>query len=117
MSRSPLEYVRHMREEAAYLESEAKVLSRESLLSDERAKRALTRSIEIIGEAAKQVPDDYRANHPQIQWRYMAGMRDKLIHAYFGVDYDIVWDVAANKAPALRKHLEEILAKEADASR
>ena len=106
-----------MRDEASYLESEATVLDRESLLADERAKRALTRSIEIIGEAAKQVPDDFRTNHPQIQWRYMAGMRDKLIHGYFGVDYDIVWDVAVNKAPALRQQLEEILAKDVDGSR
>lgn len=102
-----------MRDEASYLEREASILSKKSLLSDERAKRALTRSIEIIGEAAKQVPDDFRASHPKIQWRYMAGMRDKLIHGYFGVDYDIVWDVAVNKAPELRRQLEEILAKEA----
>jgi uncharacterized protein with HEPN domain len=105
-----------MCDEASYLESEAKVLSRKSMLSDERAKRALTRSIEIIGEAAKQVPEDFRAKHPQIQWRFMAGMRDKLVHGYFGVDYDIVWDVVVNKAPALRQQLENILAKEANDS-
>jgi uncharacterized protein with HEPN domain len=67
------------------------------------------RSIEIIGEASKQIPEDFRRRYPDIEWRAMAGMRDKVIHHYFGVDYDIVWDVVLNKIPALRLRISQIL--------
>ncbi len=66
----------------------------------------------IIGEATKQVPEEIRKKYPHIQWRAMAGMRDRLIHSYFGVDYDIVWDVVINKAPELQQDIEEILQNE-----
>jgi len=61
-------------------------LNKESFLGDETRKRAFVRSFEIIGEATKHVPDDLRDAYPQIQWRAVAGMRDHLIHGYFGVD-------------------------------
>lgn len=70
------------------------------------------RSIEIIGEATKKVPDDFRAKHPQFEWKKMAGMRDRLIHDYFGVDYGIVFDVLKNKIPPLHQAVEEILRAE-----
>ncbi|RMH00521.1 MAG: DUF86 domain-containing protein, partial [Chloroflexi bacterium] len=62
--------------------------------------------------ATKQVPEDIRQKYPHIQWRAMAGMRDRLIHGYFGIDYDIVWDVVINKIPALQQDIEEILRNE-----
>jgi uncharacterized protein with HEPN domain len=70
---------------------------------------AFVRSIEIIGEATKHVPDDFRRQNPQFEWRAMAGMRDRLIHDYFGVDYGLVWDVVTNKIPDLRERLTRLL--------
>ena len=109
MSSSPSEYLRHMLAEADYLIEQCADLERDEFLVDETLKRAFVRSIEIIGEATRHIADDYRQQHPELEWRAMAGMRDRLIHGYFGVDYELVWDVAINKIPRLREDLTSLL--------
>ena len=84
-------------------------MEHETFLHDETLKRAFVRSLEIIGEAVKQLPNDIKERHSHLEWRAMAGMRDRLIHGYFGVDYDIVWDVVLNKIPVLQREVEYIL--------
>jgi uncharacterized protein with HEPN domain len=112
MSRSQLEYLRHILDEAEYLVAHSQRMSREQFMRDETVKRAFVRSIEIIGEASKQVAEAFRQKYPHIEWRAMAGMRDKLVHEYFGVDYDIVWDVVTSKIPRLHREIELILQEE-----
>ena len=109
MSFEPLEYLRHILIEADYLAEQCVSLSKEQLLADETLRRAFVRSLEVIGEAAKKVPDAFREQHPDVEWRAMAGMRDRLIHGYFGVDYELVWDAVKNKVPVLRRQIGNIL--------
>ncbi len=109
MSPSPGEYIRHILDEIEYILSKVEVIDYEIFIKDPTLKRAFVRSLEIIGEAAKKVPKQIRDKHPGIEWQKVTGMRDRLIHDYFGVDYTIVWDVATTKLEELQTKLQNLL--------
>ena len=115
MSFEPRDYLGHILVEADYLVEQSAGLSFEDFAADETLRRAFVRSLEIIGEAAKKVPEEFRAAHPSVEWRAMAGMRDRLIHGYFGVDLELVWDVVSTRVPDLRSQITKILDAEPDA--
>ena len=112
MSKEPIEFLRHISDECNYLLSVNKDLSKDDFLDDETLKRAVVRSLEIIGEATKKIPADFKVKWSSIQWKNMAGMRDRLIHDYIGVNYSIVWDVFKNKIPELYDQIQDVLNKE-----
>lgn len=86
-----------------------KELSKQAFAGDDKTLDAVVRNLEVIGEAAKQLPADLRAREPGIDWQKIAGLRDVLIHQYFGIDVDILWDVIQNKLPALEAAVAALL--------
>ncbi len=70
---------------------------------------AVIRNLEVIGEAAKHIPDEWRSNHPEIDWRRVVGFRNIVIHAYFEVDLEIVWTIATERLPELKVVIERLI--------
>lgn len=108
MSKDPKEYLKHIHDECLYIISVSENALFEDFMEDETLKRAVVRSLEIIGEASKKIPADVKVKWNTIQWKNMAGMRDRLIHDYIGVNYAIVWDVMKNKIPEMNEQISEI---------
>ncbi|MDD3407925.1 MAG: DUF86 domain-containing protein [Methanomicrobium sp.] len=96
-------------DEMLFLEKYSNNVSFDELKIDEVLKRSFLRSIEIIGEASKNIPSSFKDGHPEISWKDMAGMRDRLIHAYFSVDWDIVWDVVKKEIPKNKDLIQKLI--------
>lgn len=110
MYKSYIPYLQHILDECLYVRSViTDEMQMEQFLQDETLKRAVTRSLSIIGEATKKIPTDVKYAWQSISWREMAGMRDRLVHDYMGVNYYIVWDVAKNIIPELTNQIQEVI--------
>jgi len=109
MPRESEVYLEDMLEAANRIRRYVRGLDFEGFRGDERTVDAVIRNLEILGEAAKRVPESIRVQCPDVEWRKVAGLRDILIHQYFGVDLKIVWDVVLGKLPALRTAIETAL--------
>ena len=84
-------------------------LSFEQFTEDELIQDGVVRNLEIIGEAVKNIPEEIKDSEQDMGWKKIAGLRDILIHAYFGIDVDIVWDIVKNKVPELKKKVLKLL--------
>ncbi|MFC1495932.1 DUF86 domain-containing protein [Candidatus Margulisiibacteriota bacterium] len=101
--------IRHMLDASKKASSFAQGRKRDELESDEQLSLALIRLLEVIGEAAKGVSSSSRQQYPEIAWKEIAGTRDRLIHGYFDVDLDIVWEIITDDIPLLIIQLEKII--------
>jgi len=106
--RSPLLYLSEMIAAVEAIEDFTHGMDMEDFLCDAKTKSAVVRQFEILGEAAKAIPENIKSLVPDLPWSRIAGMRDRLIHAYFIVDYNLVWDTVENELPALKERLETL---------
>jgi uncharacterized protein with HEPN domain len=109
MTRDPKLFLHDILRSAQYIQSFVKELSYDEFIKDEKTSSAVIRKLEIIGEAAKNIPDTLKVKYPEILWKDIAGMRDHLIHGYFGVDYVMVWNTIKSDIPTFTSSISKIL--------
>jgi uncharacterized protein with HEPN domain len=110
MSKSDeLEFIGHIFEELKFVIKTTNNLTFEIFYEDETIKRAVVRALEIVGEATKNLSNEFRQKYYQVPWKFMAGMRDKLIHDYMGVDYILVFKTAKEDVPELFNQIQQII--------
>lgn len=101
-------YIGHILEAIQTIEDYKKGLNLESFLKNKMASDAIIRELEIIGEASNNISEDFQNEHPDVPWRKIIGIRNTLIHEYFGVNLKIVWDTVENDLPELKKYMEKL---------
>ena len=109
MSPSDLELLKHIADEISFVLKATQDKTKETVINDPVLSRAIVRSLEIVCEASNKLDPDFKSDHPEIEWRKIISTRHKLIHDYFGVDYDIVWDIVSRKLPDLLDFIEQII--------
>lgn len=102
MRRTYRDYVQDILTSLQEIEEFTKEMDFESFAKDKKTVNAVIRSLEVMGEAVKKIPKEIRDKYPEIPWKYIAGMRDKLIHEYHGIDLEIIWEVVKKEAPPLK---------------
>lgn len=107
--RADAEFLADTKEAVLRINAYTQNLSYEQFFEDKKTQDAVVRNLEIIGEAAKNISEELKNKYPQIPWKNLAGARDKLIHHYFGVNFDIVWNIVKQELPQVLSQLEGIL--------
>lgn len=106
--RGNIEFLSDIKEAVKRIEQYIKKMNYEDFLNDIKTQDAVVRNLEIIGEATKNISNDFKEKYPRIPWKELAGVRDRLIHHYFGINYDIVWVIVKEELPEIISQIEEI---------
>jgi uncharacterized protein with HEPN domain len=107
-NKDDLVFIEHILDSINAIEEFSRDLERKDLATSRLKQSAIVREIEIIGEAVKNISDSLKIKHPEIGWREIAGTRDKMIHHYFGVDLNIIWDIVKINLPDLKRKILKI---------
>ena len=110
--RTVKQFLADIQEAARRIKSYTSEMSHETFQKDTKTQDAVIRNLEIIGEGTKNLPTELRARYPDVPWKSMAGVRDRLIHDYFAVDLEIVWNIAILEIPAVALQIEKIMRNE-----
>ena len=105
-----LDYLGDIKDAVAKAQKFLAGMTYEQFAADEKTAFAVVRCLEILGEAARKIPESIRTRYPQVPWREMTGMRDILIHDYFGVNLRVVWNTVQNDLPPLNPQIDQIIA-------
>ena len=111
MRKDPKIFIKHILESIKYIEEYTKGISKDDFLRSTQIQDAVIRRLEIIGEATKNIPSEWKEKHSEVPWRQIAGIRNILIHEYFGIDFDLLWNVLKTDLPELKRKISKILEK------
>lgn len=109
MKKDPQVFLKHILESIEWIEKDINGMSKDDFLKNVPIQDAVVRRIEIIGEAIRHLPSDLKKEKADVPWQDIMDMRNKIIHEYFGVDLELVWEVAKKDVPTLKNHVEDIL--------
>lgn len=109
MKKDPHVYLIHILKSIEAIEKYLQRVSKEDFLESEEKQDLITRRLEVIGEAARQISEEFKRQHPEVPWRDIGDMRNVLIHVYFDIDYTIVWKTATALVPQLKIQIETLL--------